>query len=288
MKKKNKIILSTVLIVFLLVAGYLAGFFGLGSQLLSTGSYYKSNNRPVPTIFVHGYGGTPASSNMLINRVEHDGYGHRAMRATVSKTGKVNYTGSIKRGDTHPLVQVIFKDNTQGDYHLTASWVGKVINHLHKQYGITNYNAVAHSYGNNAVVYYAATHKDHPAKLDKIVNIASDIGMDPAEQKMLNSHRIPADFRKAAREMVADENWLDGNNSPFNGRKLQVLNIYGTYRKQSDGTISNLSSRDLRRTYHGIDGTYQELNVRGRLAQHSALTRYNPQVAQAVSQFLKE
>lgn len=105
---------------------------------------------------------------------------------------------------------------------------------------------------------------------------------------MISSHHLPADFRKAVNEMTTDEAWFDGNHSPFNGRQMQVLNIYGTYRHQSDGTISNFSSRDLRCTYHGINGTYQELNVKGRLAQHSALTRYNPQVAKAVSQFLKE
>lgn len=288
MKKRTKVVLTICIALLLAVGGYLAGFFGLGNQLLPQRSENASANRPVPTIFVHGYGGTPASSNMLINRVEHDGYGQRAMRATVSKNGKVTYTGSIKHGQVHPLVQVIFKDNTQGDYHLAASWVGKVVNHLHRQYGVTNYNAVAHSYGNNAVVYYAATHKTHPAKLDKVVNIASDIGMDPEEHKMIKSSRVPADFRQAVREMVKDESWFDGNHSPFNGRRMQALNIYGTYRKGTDGTISNYSSRDLRRTYHGINGTYRELNVKGHLAQHSALTRYNPQVAQAVSQFLKE
>lgn len=75
MKKHTKIALSIVIVILVAIGGYFAGLFGLGNQLLPKQGENTSRNRPVPSIFVHGYGGKPASSNMLINRVEHDGYG---------------------------------------------------------------------------------------------------------------------------------------------------------------------------------------------------------------------
>lgn len=284
-KHKLLIALAGILLVGV---GYAAGFQGLGSSIINQQAEAQTvNSRPVPTLFIHGYGGNAASSNSLIRRIEHDGYGERSLRATVSASGKVTYTGSWHQTWQHPLVQVVFKNNHEGDYHKSAAWIGKIVAHLHARYHIRQFNAVAHSYGNNAIVYYLATHRRHPAAIAKLVDIASCVNTDHEQDKAYAHHQVGG-FAVFVKEMKYDQAWYEGKHSPFNGARFSDLNIYGTYQgKPSDGAVSHESAHGLRLDFAGITGTYQEKEFKGRLAQHSALTRSNPQVAQAIASFLK-
>ncbi|MCH3921620.1 alpha/beta hydrolase [Limosilactobacillus sp.] len=287
MTKGGKRALIVVMAAVVLALTYLSGFFGIGTPALSGSRPGQSHGRPVPTLFIHGFGGNARSSNMLIRRIAADGYGQRSIRATVSPNGKVKYTGRWHQGDGQPLVQVIFANNHEGDYHVAAGWIGTIVNHLHQKYGVERFNAVAHSYGNNAIVYYLATHRDGPARVNKLVDIASCVNTDRAQDREFREHQTGG-FATYVKEMRADQQWYEGRHSPFNGAHFSDLNIYGTYQgKPSDGAVSHESAQGLRQDFAGITGTYQEREFRGPLAQHSALTRYNPAVAQAIAQFLK-
>ena len=51
-------------------------------------------------------------------------------------------------------MQVLFVNNHESDYHHTAKWIDSILKLLHQKYGVTRFNAVAHSWGNNAIMYY--------------------------------------------------------------------------------------------------------------------------------------
>ena len=67
--------------------------------------------------------------------------------------------------------------------------------------------------------------------------------------------------------------------------QVDVLNIYGDFKNQSDGSVLNVSSRSLK--YLVIDNakSYQEKRVTGPLAQHSQLHE-NPEVDRLLIDFL--
>jgi uncharacterized alpha/beta hydrolase family protein len=200
--------------------------------------------------------------------------------------GHVTYTGHWDKHAKYPLVQVIFRNNHEGNYHRAASWINTIVNHLHHKYKIRQFNAVAHSYGNNAIAYYLATH-NKSVKIHKLVDIASCINTDLQQDQAFKRRQIGG-FATYVKEMKHDQAWYEGKNSPFLDKRFSVLNIYGTYQgKPSDGAVSHEAAQGLRKTFYGIKGTYQEKEFKGNNAQHSALTRRNPAVAAAIARFLK-
>lgn len=290
-KTKKKTFISLIIGLILIFAVALvtiscrAGAQGFHNYASRTNHQY-TNRRPVPTFFIHGFGGNPASSDMLIARIQNDGYGREEFRANVSPSGHVTYLGHWNRHEKYPLVQVIFENNHEGDYHKAAGWINTIINHFHRKYGITRFNAVAHSYGNNAIVYYLATHNRNP-RINKLVDIASCVNTDHEQDREFRHHQIGG-FAVYVKEMLHDQAWYEGKNSPFNGEHFSVLNIYGTYRgRPSDGAVSHEAAQGLRKDFHGIIGSYREKEFKGPNAQHSALTRRNPGVARAIANFLK-
>ncbi|GEO68284.1 alpha/beta hydrolase [Levilactobacillus acidifarinae] len=62
---------------------------------------------------------------------------------------------------------------------------------------------------------------------------------------------------------------------------------YAREKSAGDGAVSLVGAQGLRQVFAGIHGRYAEQIFYGPTAQHSALTRYNLQVPQAIAQFLK-
>ena len=66
-----------------------------------------------------------------------------------------------------------------------------------------------------------------------------------------------------------------------------MLNIYGNYQgKHYDGDVPNNSSKTLKYLVSGRAKSYQELEIRGKKAQHSQLHNNNHQVNNALIKFL--
>lgn len=285
---KHKILKRTLKItglVLLVLAAYVVGLFGLGGKIFTANNWHQTN-RPVPTILIPGYAGNSTSTDMLISRLTRDGYGYRSLKAYVKSNGQVEYSGSWYRDEKDPLVQVVFQNNTEPDYHKTASWIGEILSHLHRTYGVKQYNAIAHSYGNNALVYYMAKHRESPRPA-RIVTVASSV--DAEKSEILAYHRGRAGkMARYLKENIDDENWYSGSHSPFQGQKFDVLNIYGTFGSQNgDTSVSHAAARGMRKVFAGVNGTYQEKEFDGLRAQHSALVRSNSGVADSIAGFLK-
>ena len=203
----------------------------------------------------------------------------------MSKNGKVSWLGTPHHV-RKPIVQVVFEDNRNPDAVKWADWLATVNRQLYQRYGVRNVNFVAHSMGNMAVMFYAIRNQDQQKlpKINAYVAIAGHfdgiIGMgDQPHQIKLAANGYPSPL---------DENYAELARMRDRFPKgVKVLNIYGDLRdgSDSDGRVSNNSSRSLRYLVSPRAAGYREREYFGRDAQHSALHE-NPKVAQAVDAFL--
>ena len=128
--------------------------FGLHQSLKlkrDTAKYTYSN---VPTLFIHGYGGTLNSTKDLVRAAEKAGAAKKMLTARVTKDGQVKLSGHWDKNKYNPMVQVVFSDNRNADFHTDAKWIKHVIVALQQRYGIKSFNAVAHSMGNLGLLTY--------------------------------------------------------------------------------------------------------------------------------------
>ena len=169
----------------------------------------------------------------------------KVLTATVSKNGKVSWLGSPHHV-RKPIVQVVFEDNRNPDAVKWADWLATVNRQLYQRYGVRN-------------VIIGMGDQPHQIKL------AANGYPSPLDENYAELARMRDRFPKG----------------------VKVLNIYGDLRdgSDSDGRVSNNSSRSLRYLVSPRAAGYREREYFGRDAQHSALHE-NPKVAQAVDAFL--
>ena len=147
-------------------------------------------------------------------------------------------------------------------------------------------NFVAHSMGNMSILFYLLEHAQNEEfpKLQKQVNIANHVngleGMNlPVNLTILDNHTgQPSAMSDSYQKLL-------GLREIYPQDQVDVLNIYGDFKNQSDGSVLNVSSRSLK--YLVIDNakSYQEKRVTGPLAQHSQLHE-NPEVDRLLIDFL--
>ncbi|EHN59044.1 MULTISPECIES: alpha/beta hydrolase [Oenococcus] len=278
-KKILLIITAAVLLLFLFVLAY----------FLIYGRPAKAGNRAksVPTLYLHGFGGTANSSNdMIAYAVKHQG-ATKVLTARVSPFGKVHLQGSWPKNAKQPLIQVLFQNNRNGNYNEDGRWLRNILQDLRKNYQIKRVNVVAHSMGNLALMYYQLADGNNPRlpQINKQVDIAGHfdgiVGIDdqPNRNRLLAKGR-PRYLNSYYRVMLARRNRFPEN-------RVDILNIFGNLENgsNSDGDVTNVSARSLKYLLNGRYKSYREVEIKGRQAQHSRLHRNN-QVNRLIGRFL--
>ncbi len=277
---KRKIFISLIVLVCIGVIGVFAG-----TKTIQTVANNSANTRP--TFYFHGFGGTANSTNSMISYSEKNYQAHKVFTANVDPSGKVslvgNWSGRVKR----PIVQVLFKNNHNGNYHQDAQWIKNVMQAVEAKHHFSTYNIVAHSMGNLGFMYYVLFEQStfNSPKLINEVNIAGHfdgiLGMDdkPNKNSLLPNGK-PKILNKNYKEMLANR-----NNYPED--QVNILNIYGNLENgtNSDGDVSNVSSKSLWYLTRDRTKSYTEMMFTGPNAQHSHL-HGNPAVAKAFDNFL--
>ena len=272
---KNKLMIK-ILLISLLV--------GFGFMIKPQNTFASTDNgRQIPTLFFHGFGGTVHSMDYLIDQSQADGYATRTLTIFVSKKGKLSFDGVWPKNAKNPEIQVLFGNNHQSDYHKTAKWINTIILALHKKYKITKFNAVAHSWGNNAVMYYLfkyGNRKNQP-QIDSLVNIA-------APMQVLNRDIYRRNPWRYSDQLTRDFDKYIHPDSVMQKFHIRELNIMGQLSKSDhfDKAVPVSSARSLRKVFKGPHQTYQARIFTGHLAEHSALTRRNPRVLHDIEHFL--
>ena len=280
MRKRSIISLSTFLFIVLVTLF-------LGSKLqtreLNSSNYIQSRT---PTLFFHGYGSSANAEKHMVEAARQAGVTQTIITATVDSHAQVTFKGDIPNDAINPIVMVEFKDNRNPDYAQDGEYAAAVVRKLQARYGFKKMNFVAHSMGNMSILFYLLEHAQNEEfpKLQKQVNIANHVngleGMDlPANLTILDS--------KTGQPSAMSDSYqkLLGLCEIYPQDQVDVLNIYGDFKNQSDGSVLNVSSRSLK--YLVIDNakSYQEKRVTGPLAQHSQLHE-NPEVDRLLIDFL--
>lgn len=240
-----------------------------------------------PTFYFHGYSGSANSTNHLIQYATTHADAHKVYQAVVAANGSVTLHGSWNKAVAHPIIQVVFTANKNADLHTDAKWVKAVLQAVNRKHHFTQYNVVAHSMGNLACMYYVLFEqaKFKAPKLVKQVNIAGHfdgiIGMgDRPNQNTLQASGRPAKLDARYKAMLAAR-------KNFPQDQVDILNLFGNLDdgSNSDGSVTNVSSRSLRYLLRGRYRSYTEMMFTGKQAQHSQLHE-NDAVAKAVDDAL--
>lgn len=243
----------------------------------------STGKRQMPTLFFHGFGGTVHSMDYLINQSEKDGYATRTLTVMVTPKGKVYTYGQWKKSAKNPEIQVLFENNHESDYHHTAMWIDSILKLLHKKYGVTRFNAVAHSWGNNAIMYYLENYsqKEGQPQIDSLVNIAAPMQVLNRDIYRRNDWRYSNQLNKDFRSYTAPH-------SNIRNLHIRELNIMGQLSEDDhfDKAVPVSSARSLQRVFKGPHQSYEARLFTGPRAEHSALTRRNPKVLHDIEHFL--
>lgn len=280
MRKRSIIALSTFLFIAL-VSLFL--IYNRQTEGLNSRDYIQSST---PTLFFHGYGSSANAEKHLTEAARQAGVTQTIITATVDSHAQVRLKGEIPKDAINPIVMVEFADNRNANYAQDGEYAAAVVRELQARYGFKKMNFVAHSMGNMSILFYLLEHAQNEEfpQLQKQVNIANHVngleGMDlPANLTILDS--------KTGQPSAMSDSYqkLLGLREIYPQDQVDVLNIYGDFKNQSDGSVLNVSSRSLK--YLVIDNakSYQEKRVTGPLAQHSQLHE-NPEVDRLLIDFL--
>lgn len=280
MRKRSIIALSTFLFIALVTLFLVSK---LQTRELNSRDYIQSRT---PTLFFHGYGSSANAEKHMVEAARQAGVTQTIITATVDSHAQVTFKGDIPNDAINPIVMVEFKDNRNPDYAQDGEYAAAVVRKLQAKYAFKEMNFVAHSMGNMSILFYLLEHAQNEEfpQLQKQVNIANHVngleGMDlPANLTILDS--------KTGQPSAMSDSYqkLLGLREIYPQDQVDVLNIYGDFKNQSDGSVLNVSSRSLK--YLVIDNakSYQEKRVTGPLAQHSQLHE-NPEVDRLLIDFL--
>lgn len=280
MRKRSIIALSSFLFIAL-VSLFL--IYNRQTKGLNSRDYIQSST---PTLFFHGYGSSANAEKHMTEAARQAGVTQTIITATVDRHAQVTLKGDIPKDAVNPIVMVEFEDNRNANYAQDGEYAAAVVRELQARYGFKKMNFVAHSMGNMSILFYLLEHgqNEELPQLQKQVNIANHVngleGMDlPANLTILDS--------KTGEPSAMSDSYqkLLGLREIYPQDQVDVLNIYGDFKNQSDGSVLNVSSRSLK--YLVIDNakSYQEKRVTGPLAQHSQLHE-NPEVDRLLIDFL--
>lgn len=244
-------------------------------------------NQAIPTLFLHGYGGSANSEKFMVNQAEKRGVTKDIIIAQVSKTGEVVLKGKLTKDAVNPIVKVELENNKQGYLDQNAKWFKNVLTKLQQQYDFKKFNFVGHSMGNLTFAQYMATYGDDKSlpQLNKQVNIAGTFnGVLNMNEKV---NEISVDDNGKPSRMNEPYKQLMVLKDIYKNKHIKVLNIYGDLHDgtHSDGRVSNSSSKSLKYLLGNSPDYYHESKYTGKSAQHSQLHE-NKDVANELIDFL--
>lgn len=272
-----------ICLIILVIGAVFLGAYIHNYQVKIASQYQQTN---VPTLFIHGFGSSYHAEKHMVTAIKRVHATNGVIRAEVSKTGRVTLVGHLRKNAVNPIVMINYQNNHERSYRTDGKWLRNVLQKLQQTYRFKKFNTVSHSVGNEAVMYYMADfapqNKGLP-QLNKEINIAGHFagihGYDAVKGNTLNAQGKPKHMIATYRALLKLRKTYPQN--------VAVLNIYGNIGDRSDGTVQNYSSKSLRYLVQKKAKSYQELEMKGKLAQHSKL-HSNPKVDQAILKFLWE
>lgn len=267
----------------------LVGLWGLNQPVTGHAAELAPATEPEmrPTLFFHGSSSSYLAEKHMVHAAKRAGVTKSVIRADVSYRGKVHLVGKIKKTAENPIVEVNYLNSNNLNYRTNGRWAKNVVKKLQKTYHIKSMNMVGHSMGNMAIMYYLlanGTNRKLP-RLHKQVALGGHFegvfGEDdyPHYLRLAKSGR-PNHMDTAYRQLLRLR-------KTYPKKQVSVLNIYGDLGDgtDSDGRVSNNSSRSLRYLVGKRALHYRSKQFKGRGAQHSKL-HHNAKVDKLLIKFL--
>lgn len=276
------------IIVIVIIAAFITiKMFTQNQSVMEKSGHSNFVNSQIPTLFLHGYGGSANSEKYMVKQAKQNGVTKDVITAIVSKDGEVELKGKLETDTANPIVQIELANNKQGDLDENAKWFKNVLTKLQSEYDINKFNFVGHSMGNLSFAQYMLTYGNDPSlpQLNKQVNIAGTYnGVLNMNEKV---NEISVDVNGKPSRMNPPYQELQQLEDIYNGKNIAVLNIFGDLEDgtHSDGRVSNSSSKSLKYLLGDSPESYKESKYKGKSAQHSQLHE-NKEVAKDFIAFL--
>ena len=235
----------------------------------------------VPTVFIHGYGGTINSFGGMIQRLSSERKTTKEMLITVQSDGSLKVDGDLSKKKDNPSIQVLFTANKDTEWNQTE-WIYTVLKYL-KQQGVEQVNLVGHSMGGVSSLRYLTTYgqPNDASTINKFISIGAPFNDFTESSESIDDVLRNGPSVKAGR-------YIDYQNGIANvPNTLPILFLAGKINQETvtDGTVplnSALATFSLLKD-HGNPIKYQIFT--GPNAQHSQLHE-NLNVDKTVVDFL--
>lgn len=235
----------------------------------------------VPTVFIHGYGGTINSFGGMIQRLSSERKTTKEMLITVQSDSSLKVDGELSKKKDNPTIQLLFTANKDTEWNQTE-WIYTVLKYL-KQQGVEQVNLVGHSMGGVSSLRYLTTYgqPNDASTINKFISIGAPFNDFTESSESIDDVLRNGPSVKAGR-------YIDYQNGIANvPNKLPILLLAGKINQETvtDGTVplnSALATFSLLKD-HGNPIKYQIFT--GPNAQHSQLHE-NLNVDKTVVDFL--
>ncbi|MDW8543353.1 alpha/beta hydrolase [Staphylococcus pseudoxylosus] len=276
-----------IIVVVIIAAFITIKMFTQNQSVMEKSGHSNFVNSQIPTLFLHGYGGSANSEKYMVKQAKQNGVTKDVITAIVSKDGEVELKRKLETDTANPIVQIDLANNKQGNLDENAKWFKNVLTKLQSEYDINKFNFVGHSMGNLSFAQYMLTYGNDPSlpQLNKQVNIAGTYnGVLNMNEKV---NEISVDVNGKPSRMNPPYQELQQLEDIYNGKNIAVLNIFGDLEDgtHSDGRVSNSSSKSLKYLLGDSPESYKESKYKGKSAQHSQLHE-NKEVAKDFIAFL--
>ncbi|MFL2104111.1 alpha/beta fold hydrolase [Desemzia sp. FAM 23991] len=242
------------------------------------------NQTTIPTLFIHGYGGTEGSFNGMLSRFESNYFGKKVLTVTVQPDGTVSAAGTWDDQVVNPMIQVLFADNKNSELN-QAEWIKAVLSYLNQTYQIEEVNLVGHSMGGVSSFRYLITYgKDDSLP---VVNKFIAIGA-PFNNFVSGNEEQSVDALSQNGPLVISERYSDyAAGIQDYPKATNMLNIVGDLEdgSEGDGTVPSRSALAIGYLMQMNGLEYRTEIITGSQASHSQLHE-NTQVDELVANFL--
>ena len=267
--KRHKIIIwvSALILAIMTLASY-----GWSRQSVAQ-LQRRQESRMSPVIMIPGSSASVNRFDTLVARINQmDKRNHSLLKVKVYNSGKITYTGQIRRGDNEPFIVVGFQNNHDGYRNIKkqARMFNSAFNQLKAQYNFNNFKGIGHSNGGLIYTYFLEHYfNERQIRIKRLMTIGSPYNFaEPTNRRT----QMLTDFIKNRHKL------------PDN---LTMYSIAGSENYVEDGLVPLSSVLAGKYIYQGAVKHYTQITVTGKLAQHSALPQ-NREVLGLIRRYILE
>lgn len=238
----------------------------------------------IPTLFIHGYGGTFYTFSRMLSRFEEANYGEKLLTIEVESDGSISESGNWQDGSPNPFIQVIFADKNNNEWN-QADWIKAVLVYLKTTYQIDEVNLVGHSMGGVSSLKYLVTYGNEETQpvVKRFVALGSPF-----------NDFVEGNENQTIKELHQNgPHVLSGRYNEYSvairqyPASTKMLNIVGDIQdgSKSDGTVSVNSGLSIGHLMESNNFDYREQVITGKYSFHTKLHE-NRQVDKLIAEFL--